>query len=155
LEEAYIFPAVKKAGGEAARYPAILVEQHQRGREITDYILALSRGAKLDANAELLALALESFVRMYRPHAAREDTIDFPAWKQALPAEQLDERNDKFEDIVRQQFGEHGFEDAVRQISDIEASYLIGSWQQFTAPRPPSMVHITVKSWKGSWRKSH
>jgi len=138
LEEAYIFPAVKKAGGEAARYPEILVEQHQRGREITDYILALSREAILDANAELLALALESLVRMYRPHAAREDTIVFPAWKQALTAKQLDEMNDKFEEIEHQQFGEQGFEDAVRQISDIEGELGLADLAQFTAPHPLS-----------------
>jgi hemerythrin-like domain-containing protein len=139
LEEAYIFPAVKKAGGEAARYPEILVEQHERGREITDYILALSQGAKLDAhNVKPLALALESFVRMYRPHASREDTIVFPAWKQALTAKQLDEMNDKFEDIEHQQFGEEGFENAVRQISGIEGELGLTDLAQFTAPHPPS-----------------
>jgi hemerythrin-like domain-containing protein len=115
LEEAYIFPAVKKAGGEAASYPDILVAQHSRGREVTDYILATTQGVKLDANnAEPLALAMEFLVRMYRPHAAREDTIVFPAWKQTLTAKQLDEMNDKFEDIEHQQFGEDGFENAVR-----------------------------------------
>jgi len=41
LEEAYIFPAVKKVSGEAATYPDILVAQHNRGREITDYIISL------------------------------------------------------------------------------------------------------------------
>ncbi len=39
LEEAYIFPAVKKSGGEAASYADILITQHDRGREITDYII--------------------------------------------------------------------------------------------------------------------
>src|SRR5215471_7144151 len=38
LEEAYIFPAVKQAGGPAAALADILAQQHQRGREITDYI---------------------------------------------------------------------------------------------------------------------
>ncbi|MBO0800773.1 MAG: hemerythrin domain-containing protein, partial [Blastocatellia bacterium] len=47
LEEAYIFPAVKKAGGTAATYTDILVAQHNRGREITDYILSVTQGAKL------------------------------------------------------------------------------------------------------------
>ena len=42
LEEAYIFPAVKEAGGQAAGYPDILIAQHVRGREITDYILAVT-----------------------------------------------------------------------------------------------------------------
>ena len=56
LEEPYIFPAVKKAGGPAASYPDILVVQHDRGREITDYILSVTQGAKLGAaNAEPLA----------------------------------------------------------------------------------------------------
>ena len=139
LEEAYIFLAVKRAGGEAARYPDILIAQHQRGREITDYLLSATQGATLNAvKATALASALESFVRMYRPHAAREDTIVFPAWKKALTAKQLDEMNEKFEDIEHQLFGEDGFESAVRQMSDIEAEIGLADLAQFTAPHPPA-----------------
>src|SRR5689334_7923756 len=39
LEEAYIFPAVKKIGGLAALLADTLKQQHDRGREITDFIL--------------------------------------------------------------------------------------------------------------------
>jgi hemerythrin-like domain-containing protein len=135
LEEAYIFPAVKKAGGEAAGYPDILIAQHNRGREITDYILAVTQGAKLkDDSAETLASAMDSFVRMYRPHAAREDTVVFPGWKDALTTEQLDEMNEKFEEIEHQMFGEDGFEKAVRQIGDIENEFGLADLAQFTAP---------------------
>jgi hemerythrin-like domain-containing protein len=135
LEEAYIFPAVKKAGGQAASLPDILIVQHNRGREITDYILAVARGAKIDTNkVEPLAQAMRSLVRMYRPHAAREDTIVFPAWKETLTAEQLDEMNDKFEDIERQMLGENGFENAVKQISEIERELGMADLSQFTAP---------------------
>jgi hemerythrin-like domain-containing protein len=138
LEEAYIFPAVKKAGGEAATYPDILIAQHNRGREITDYIISVTQGAKLGTNsAEPLAKALEAFVLMYRNHAAREDTIIFPAWKQTMTGKQLDEMNDKFEDIEHEQFGEDGFEDAVKQISEIEGSLGLADIAQFTAPPPP------------------
>lgn len=138
LEEAYIFPAVKKGGGEAATYPDFLVVQHNRGREITDYIISVTQGAKLGAsNAEPLAKALEAFVLMYRNHAAREDTIIFPAWKQTMTGNQLDEMNDKFEDIEHEQFGEDGFEDAVKQISAIEESLGLADIAQFTAPPPP------------------
>src|SRR5918912_1279788 len=49
LEEAYIFPAVKQAGGDAAAYADVLVVQHNRGREITEYVLTVTRGAKLGA----------------------------------------------------------------------------------------------------------
>src|SRR5512138_2862148 len=66
LEEPYIFPAVKRAGGAAAGYTDILLVQHQRGREITDYITAVTQGAKLGAaTAEQLAKALDAFVLMY------------------------------------------------------------------------------------------
>src|ERR1041384_449625 len=139
LEEAYIFPAVKQAGGEAAIYPDILVTQHNRGREITDYIINVTQNAKLGGNAEDLAKALDAFVLMYRNHAAREDTIIFPAWKQTLTDKQLDEMNDKFEDIEHEQFGEDGFEDAVKQISAIESSLGLADIAQFTAPPPPKV----------------
>jgi hemerythrin-like domain-containing protein len=135
LEEAYIFPAVKKAGGLAAGLTDILIAQHARGREITDYIIAVTGAGKLDLGGiETLARILESMVRMYRPHAAREDTVVFPAWKEALTATQLDEMNDKFEDIEHQMLGENGFEDAVKQISDIEAELGMADLAQFTAP---------------------
>ncbi len=140
LEEAYIFPAVRKVGGEAATYPDILIAQHNRGREITDYIISVTQGAKLGtSNAEALAKSLEGFVLMYRNHAAREDTIIFPVWKQTMTGKQLDEMNDKFEDIEHEQFGENGFEDAVKQISAIEGSLGLGDISQFTAPPPPKV----------------
>jgi hemerythrin-like domain-containing protein len=135
LEEAYIFPAVKTAGGAAANLPDILIAQHERGREITDYILGVTQRSKLGAsNAEPLAKAMEALVRMYRAHAAREDTIIFPAWKATLTAKQLDEMNDKFEEIEHQQFGEDGFEDAVKQMSEIEGALGLADLAQFTAP---------------------
>ena len=139
LEEAFIFPAVKKVGGEPATYPDILVVQHDRGREITDYIVSITQGAKLGSNAEPLAQALEGFVLMYRNHAAREDTIIFPAWKQTMTGKQLDEMNDKFEDIEHEQFGEEGFEDAVEQIRAIENGLGLADIAQFTAPPPPKV----------------
>jgi len=140
LEEAFIFPAVKKTGGEAATYPDILVAQHDRGREITEYIINVTQGAKLGANnAEPLAKALEGFVLMYRNHAAREDTMVFPAWKQTMTAKQLDEIGDKFEDIEKEQFGQDGFEDAVKQISAIEGTLGLADIAQFTAPPPPKI----------------
>src|ERR1041384_6803098 len=141
LEEAYIFPAVKQVAGEAASYPDVLVVQHNRGREITDYIINVTQTAKLGAsNAEDLAKALDAFVLMYRNHAAREDTIIFPAWKQTLTAKQLDEMNDKFEDIEPEPFWEDGFEDAVKEISAIESSLGLSDIAQFTAPPPPKVA---------------
>jgi len=139
LEEAYIFPAVKKAGGPAGAYADVLTTQHHRGREITDYIINVTEGPKLAAaNVESFAGALESLVRMYEHHAAIEDTIVFPAWKETLSAKELDEMNEKFEEIEHQQFGEDGFENAVKQIGDIEAALGFADLGQFTAQPPPA-----------------
>ncbi|MDQ2976885.1 MAG: hemerythrin domain-containing protein [Acidobacteriota bacterium] len=139
LEEVYIFPAVKKAGGPADSYADVLIVQHQRGREITDFILAATAGPKVStSNIKSFANALESLVRMYEHHAAIEDTIVFPAWKQTLKPEDLDEMNGKFEEIEHEQFGEDGFEKALKQIAEIEQSLGLSDLTQFTAPSPPT-----------------
>src|SRR3989442_11113031 len=56
LEEQHIFPVVRKQGGELQKYADILIAQHNRGREITDYVLAVTNGPKISAaHAEPLA----------------------------------------------------------------------------------------------------
>jgi hemerythrin-like domain-containing protein len=137
LEEAHIFPAVLKAGGVAGSYIGVLNAQHERGREITDYII-LTTGAGKIGDAKGLANALETFARMYQHHAAIEDTIIFPAWKQTLTKDELDKISDDFEDIEHEQFGKDGYEDAVKKIADIEASLGLADLGQFTAPPPPA-----------------
>src|SRR3954453_1088873 len=120
LEEAHIFPSVRKADGPAAAYVDVLIAQHNRGREITDYILGVAgKGVIGTGDAEPLARVLETFVLMYQNHAAREDTVLFPAWKEALSERQLHEMGDKFEDIKLRTFGDDGFENAVKQIAQI------------------------------------
>src|SRR4030095_15360876 len=59
LEEVYIFPAVKKAGGAAAGYADVLIAQHQRGREITDFIIASTAGPRI-ATDDVKAFAAAS-----------------------------------------------------------------------------------------------
>ena len=135
LEEGHLFPAVKAAGGPAAAEIETLLAQHQRGREITDYILAVSQKS-IGAAAEPLARTLEAFSLMYEEHAAREDTIVFPAWKKALSPRQLDEMGDLFEDIEHRTFGKDGFDDAVEQIATIEHALELEP-SLLTAPPPP------------------
>jgi iron-sulfur cluster repair protein YtfE (RIC family) len=138
LEEERIFPVVKKRGGEAARYADILVAQHQRGREITDYILATVKSGKVGAaRAGELAGVLEGLDLMYENHAAREDTIVFPSWKLAFTDKQLDEKADEFEDIEKKMFGHDGFEEAEKKISRIEQTLGLADLARFTAPAPP------------------
>jgi hemerythrin-like domain-containing protein len=138
LEEAHIFPALRKVGGPAAAYVDVLIAQRNRGREVTDYIIAIAgKGAIGGGDAEPLARVLETFVLMYQNHAAREDTIVFPAWKDALSDRQLREMGELFEEIEHRTFGKDGFDDAVKQIAQIEQSLGFADLAQFTAPPPP------------------
>lgn len=138
LEEQHIFPMIRNQGSHLQRYADVLTDQHQRGREITDYILAVTLTGKIASmHAEPLAKVFDGFVRMYANHAAREDTIVFPAWKKNYSDKQLDEISDQFEDIEHKMFGKDGFEDAEKQISHIEGELGLGDLAQFTPPKPP------------------
>jgi hemerythrin-like domain-containing protein len=140
LEEEHIFPVLQKQGGSVAKLTDVLLEQHARGREITTYLLSATKSGRIaTANAEPLARSLEAFVLMYRNHAAREDTIVFPAWKKHFTEKQLDELSDQFEDIEHKMFGKDGFDDAVEKISAIETALGFADLSQFTAPPPPPL----------------
>lgn len=98
----------------------------------------MTSGGKIGvSHAEPLAQVMEGLVLMYRNHAAREDTIVFPAWKTHFSDKQLDEISDQFEDIERKMFGHDGFEDAVGKIGAIEAALGLSDLAQFTPPAPP------------------
>ena len=135
LEEVYIFPVLKKSTGAVASYVDILLSQHARGREITDYFLSITSADSIPSNSvEPLAKALESFVRMYEHHAAIEDTIIFPAWKAATGEAELDQLAAKFEEIETEQFGGDGFETALKRMEEIETSLGLANLDMFTAP---------------------
>jgi hemerythrin-like domain-containing protein len=138
LEEAYIFPELRKAGGQNEKLVEVLLAQHQRGREITDYIHRTASQGKTAGHARRLARALSSFVQMYNAHFAWEDTVIFPAWKATQPKMKLAELADKFDDIQREIFGEDGFKHAVARIGHIEEVLGMGDLAQFTAPPPPA-----------------
>jgi hemerythrin-like domain-containing protein len=134
LEEAHIFPAIRKSGVPAAAMIDVLLAQHARGRAVTDYILTAT--SKDMTDAEPLAGAFDALERMYAHHTAREDTVLFPAWKEILSEHELDEMGEQFEDIEKQQFGGDGFGDAVRRMDRIEQDLGLSDLAQFTAPWP-------------------
>src|SRR6185312_3856430 len=84
LEEDYLFPRFE-AKRRLTDLVATLRKQHVAGRELTGVILSLA-GKPLTADADRSALAekLHLFNRMYAPHAAREDTVLFPAFHEIV-----------------------------------------------------------------------
>jgi hemerythrin-like domain-containing protein len=137
LEERRIFPRVRKAGGEAGRLADVLQGQHERGREINQFVKQKCASGRIAAaDNEPVARALDSFTRMYEAHAAWEDTIVFPAWKQSLSKHELQEAGEEFEEIEKRQFKGDGFDMAVDQVAQIEQRLGLHDLGRFTAPAP-------------------
>lgn len=128
-EEQFVFRRLEVAKREVALVTTLRA-QHQRGREVTDEIV---RKAKAGGATELSQL-LRSFERMYRPHAAREDTVLFPAFRSLMGRDGYVEIGEQFEDQEHARFGAHGFEDTVGEVARIEAALGIDDLSKFTAP---------------------
>jgi hemerythrin-like domain-containing protein len=127
LEEQFVFPRLQTARREVDLV-AILLRQHQRGREVTDDIV---RRAGAGVTPEL-APVLRAFARMYRPHAAREDTVVFPAFRKVVGGAGYRELGEQFEDKEHELFGEHGFDDTVAEVARLEAGLGIADLARFT-----------------------
>lgn len=133
LEETFIFPEFERQK-KLTDLVAILRAQHQAGRNVTDLILRNSvadRFAKEDARHEIIRCC-EAFIRMYRPHEAREDTELFPALRKIVPAKRIDELGVQFEEQEHRLFGEEGFVQTVEQVANIEKQLGIYDLSQFT-----------------------
>ncbi len=132
LEEQYLFPEFEKRG-DLVPLVKVLRQQHAAGRSLTDAIFAhLPATGAASTLPPKLAAACRAFIRMYRPHAAREDTVLFPAFKKLLSAKQLDELGDKFEDEENRRFGADGFGKTVEKVAAIEKELGIYDLSQFT-----------------------
>ena len=132
-EEKYIFPVFEKHG-KLVDLVTTLKTQHKAGRVVTAGILHLSQPTeyKDPASREKLIAAIESFIRMYRPHEAREDTILFPALRTILTAKQVAALGDKMEEDEHKVLGDEGFERSVDQVASIEKALGIYDLKQFT-----------------------
>ena len=131
LEEDHIFPRFEKVG-KLADLTAVLRKQHDAGRRVTDAIVSQIKLAGSMADTQVLANHLTAFIRMYRPHAARESTVLFPQISSVVKPSEYDEMGETFEEIEHQKFGEAGFEGVVQKVAEIEKSLRIYDLASFT-----------------------
>jgi hemerythrin-like domain-containing protein len=127
-EERFVFPELLKRN-TLTTLVETLKTQHMRGRMVTDDILRLS--AKGTGGLALLR-ALRDFDRMYRPHAAREDTVVFPAFRAAMGRTAYQEIGERMEAEERRLLGDRGFERSVDEVAKIEGALGLGDLSQFT-----------------------
>jgi hemerythrin-like domain-containing protein len=134
LEEEHIFPRFEKAD-RLADLVKLLRQQHQAGRKLTDDIIALtSQPEANDAQKARLADPMRLFIRMYRPHKAREDTVLFPALHAIVSAHEFDSMGDEFERKEQQLFGKNGFENVVEEVASLEKKVGLYELSKFTPP---------------------
>ena len=133
LEEDHLFPRFEKAN-KLTGLVATLRRQHQAGHGLTATILKLAApgGPAADADRQKLVETMRLFNRMYRPHAAREDTVLFQALRSVVPPKEFEAMGDAFEDQEHQLFGKAGFEGVVVQVAKLEETLGIEALDQFT-----------------------
>jgi len=133
LEEDEIFPRFEKAG-KLTGLVRVLKEQHQAGRRLTAAILQASTSAETlkPEDWKKIAANMREFIRMYRPHAAREDTVLFPALPSVISRKELNTMGDRFEDREHKLFGKEGFENMVGAVAELERKLNIYELSRFT-----------------------
>lgn len=133
LEEDFVFPLFEQAG-ILVDLVKVLKAQHLAGRQLTAYLLenAKPENLKDPGKRQGLATNLSAFWRMYRPHAAREDTVLFPAFRSIVPPQKFQELSEKFEQTEQVKFGKDGFARMVDEVGELENTLGIGDLSQFT-----------------------
>jgi hemerythrin-like domain-containing protein len=128
LEEEFIFPRMEDVGAYA-RLVRILRKQHEASRAVTSRILTRAERA---GRPDPVGDELDAYVRMYRPHMAREDTVLFPAMHGVIPAPELADLGEQFEEREHELFGADGFATVVEQVAEMESELGIYDLAQFT-----------------------
>ena len=141
LEEDHLFPRFEKAG-KLVDLVATLRRQHQAGRSLTETVLAQANTTSIQSASgrRKLTEALGLFIRMYRPHEAREDTVLFPTIRTIVPPKELDALGEQFEEKEHELFGKAGFEGVVSQVAKLEQTLDIYSLEQFTPGAGPKGI---------------
>jgi hemerythrin-like domain-containing protein len=133
LEEDFVFPRFERAK-KLVDLVAVLRQQHQAGRRVTDVIQGLATPATVqsDADRPRLVTALRAFIRMYHPHSAREDTVLFPVFHELVGDKEYDALGEAFEDKEHALFGPKGFEGVVAEVAQLEKALGIDDLASFT-----------------------
>ncbi|MGE5186435.1 MAG: hemerythrin domain-containing protein [Acidobacteriota bacterium] len=132
LEEQYLFPRFQRNALHAELVDTLVI-QHRVGRAQTDELIACAKARLADApTRDRARRAIAAFAQMYRPHAAREDTVLFPDLHKVATRGELDELADVLEREERHRFGPHGYHDIVEQVAELERGLGIYELARFT-----------------------
>jgi hemerythrin-like domain-containing protein len=133
LEEDFLFPRFRKAKMHVDLVD-MLTAQHQAGRRVTEMTMRLATVPSMRDPHDRPRLIgyLKSFIRMYEPHEAREDTVLFPALRKIVSANEYAALGEDFEKKEHALFGDDGFEKMVDKVATIEKKLDIYELGKFT-----------------------
>jgi hemerythrin-like domain-containing protein len=133
LEETFIFPRFEQQN-KLVDLVTTLRQQHQAGRRLTDEILSSATVAEFGRaeTRQKIIVTCQAFIRMYRPHEAREDTVLFQAIYEIVPVNEVKELGEQFEEQEHKLFGEGGFQETVGKVAEIEKQLSIHDLASFT-----------------------
>jgi hemerythrin-like domain-containing protein len=132
-EEDYLFTRFEKAG-KLTELVKTLRNQHQAGRKVTARIqrLATASAFKSDSDRAAIIDSIHQFIRMYRPHESREDTVLFPAFRKLVSKSEYDAIGEAVEKKEHDLFHGDGFDIYVDKVTGIEKKLGIYDLAQFT-----------------------
>jgi len=133
MEELYIFPIFEKHK-KHTRLIKTLRTQHEAGRAITTQIKRLLARKKplRQRDVQTIARLLRKFIRMYRAHESREDTVIFSNVRHYLPQKDFEALAEIFEDTEHELFGKEGFEGVLKKVVSLERQLGIDDLAIFT-----------------------
>lgn len=135
IEETYVFPLFEKNKVQVSLVKT-LRKQHAAGRVLTAQIKEETNKQSLTRKEKRkIKNKLRQFIRMYRPHEARENTVLFPMVRSLISEAEFDALGKKFDDIEHKLFGQHGFSVILKKVENIEKRLGIYRLDQFT-PAP-------------------
>jgi hemerythrin-like domain-containing protein len=134
LEEQFIFKALEDRREQSALI-LTLRRQHAAGRALTGRIMNVAGGGlpRGEGRRRPLAVFCRSYARMYRAHAAHEDTVLMPALRALLGADAFAALGGQVTEFARQTLGMAGLADALGRVAAVEEELGIATLADFTA----------------------
>jgi hemerythrin-like domain-containing protein len=134
LEEEQVFPLFEKAEKHLALVK-ILRRQHEASRRITTYLLHHATAPQSSPNfiqRAQLGAYLRLYTRMYRVHAAQEDTVLFPALRTVVPPAQYLALGRTFAPQDQDRNGPQIYGRVLAQVVDLEKSLGLDDLEKVT-----------------------
>lgn len=138
-EEKYVFPLLKQHNIAVHIINQLLI-QHQQGRQITNKILELSKNNNIPDKHEII-FNIKEYIKMYRLHSSREDTIIFPEFIKLLNKQEYEKYSKIFEEDEKIKLGPKGFKTYLESVEALEKYLNIYDIAQITKEFNSKIYH--------------